>query len=144
MRDTGRSRSRTRRTTRRPPPQDSSGRGNSLPMGPGRRDQTVRVEYGLDDEDLRWNLSRDRARRRRISPRNNVRRLERTRNGGNDREEDPGLSRTLRKLQQELQELKDGSEISKREEWKNRSNKIQFQYNQGTLKLLREILDQSS
>jgi hypothetical protein len=85
---------------------------------------------------LRWSLSRDRARTRRAgrnSPRT-VRRLER------NPQNDNGLSRTLKRLQRELEDLKDGTSSSKKEEWKNRSNKIQFHFNNGSLKLLREVL----
>ena len=91
-------------------------------------------EDDLDEEDLRWNLSRDRARRRRR--RNSPTTRRREENPRNNQEE-VGVSRTLKRLQRELEELKDAS---KKEDWKNRSNKIQFQFNSGHLKLLREVL----
>ena len=88
----------------------------------------VRDDVEEDEEDLRWRLSRNRMRER-----HQERRLERR------VVQDDGLRKELRRLQKDLEDMRDGTNDVKRAEWKNKSNEHQYQHNMGTLKTLKMV-----
>ena len=50
------------------------------------------------------------------------------------------MTRVLRKMQEELEDLREGAGLARKTEWKMKSNQHQFVHNSKILKLLRRVL----
>ena len=84
------------------------------------------------EDDLRWELTRNRYRDRR-QPRE-ARRI----TGERRKDQEDVLAKTIRTMKRQLEDLREGN-FFKKSDWKNRSNRYQFCHNKGVLKLLRRV-----
>ena len=100
--------------------------GSRSPIRRTVRARTSTPEGEIDEEDLRWSLSRNIARRRRQEQRPE-------RNNDGD-----VLRKEVRRLKMDLEEIKEVAGDTKME-WKNKSNEYQYGHNKSTLKTLRVV-----